>query len=125
MGISEIFHWRKRENLMKLLIKNNQLILKKIILLIYDIVAIITASLLALVIRFEGNYSAIPKEYLSRSLQYIVIVIGITLVIFWYFRLYSSLWTYAGATELINIAVACMLSTGVQMSVMKISSGSI
>ncbi len=118
MGISEIFHWRKRENLMKLLIKNNQLILKKIILLIYDIVAIITASLLALVIRFEGNYSAIPKEYLSRSLQYIVIVIGITLVIFWYFRLYSSLWTYAGATELINIAVACMLSTGVQMSVM-------
>ncbi|MFG6384517.1 MAG: polysaccharide biosynthesis protein [Lachnospiraceae bacterium] len=103
---------------MKLLIKNNQLILKKIILLIYDIVAIITASLLALVIRFEGNYSAIPKEYLSRSLQYIVIVIGITLVIFWYFRLYSSLWTYAGATELINIAVACMLSTGVQMSVM-------
>lgn len=103
---------------MKVLIENNQLLLKKIILVVYDIFAIVAASVLALLIRFEGNYSAIPPEYLARSLQYITVVIVITLIIFYYFRLYSSLWTYAGATELINIAIASALSSGVQMAVM-------
>ena len=109
---------RKGEEIVKVLIENNQLVLKKIILVIYDIFAIVAASVLALLIRFEGNYSAIPQEYLARSLQYITVVIVITLIIFYYFRLYSSLWTYAGATELINIAIASALSSGVQMAVM-------
>lgn len=109
---------RKGEEIVKVLIENNQLVLKKIILVIYDIFAIVAASVLALLIRFEGNYSAIPPEYLARSLQYITVIIVITLIIFYYFRLYSSLWTYAGATELINIAIASALSSGVQMAVM-------
>lgn len=103
---------------MRMWIENNQLLLKKIVLVIYDIIAIVAASLMALFLRFERNYGAIPKEYLEKSLQYIVIVIALTLIIFYYFRLYSSLWTYAGATELVNITVASALSSGVQMMIM-------
>lgn len=105
---------------MKTLTETNQLLLKRVILIIYDIAAVVAASLLALFIRFEGRYIEIPREYISRSLQYIPAIIVITLIIFYGFRLYSSLWTYAGAPELINITFASALSAMVQMMVMVI-----
>lgn len=103
---------------MRVLIENNQLLIKKIFLMIYDALAVIAASILALVLRFEGKYHEIPREYVERSLQYIIIVIVITIIIFYTFRLYDSLWSYAGATELSSILCASILSAGVQMAVM-------
>lgn len=85
--------------------------------MIYDVFAVIAASILALVLRFEGKYHEIPREYVERSLQYISIVIVITIIIFYAFRLYGSLWSYAGATELSSILFACILSASVQMAV--------
>lgn len=102
----------------KTLTETNQLLFKRIILIVYDIIAVVAASLLALLIRFEGRYIEIPREYISRSLQYIPVIIVVTLIIFYGFRLYSSLWTYAGAPELINITFASALSAMVQMMVM-------
>jgi len=102
----------------KTLTETNQLLFKRLILIIYDIIAVVAASLLALFIRFEGRYIEIPREYISRSLQYIPAIIVITLIIFYGFRLYSSLWTYAGAPELINITFASALSAMAQMMVM-------
>lgn len=104
---------------MNTLIEKNQfLIIKRIFLVVYDIIAVVAASILALVIRFEGNYTAIPKEYVVKSLQYIPVIIIVTAIVFYCFRLYSSLWTYAGAPELINITFACALSALAQMTVM-------
>lgn len=103
---------------MKVLIENNQLLIKKIFLMLYDVFAVIAASILALVLRFEGKYYEIPREYVERSLQYISIIIVITIIIFYAFRLYGSLWSYAGATELSSILFASILSAGVQMAVM-------
>ncbi len=98
--------------------KDYQLIIKRVILLIYDMIAIVAAGLLALFIRFEGKYYEIPREYVVRSLQYIPVIMMATVVIFYCFRLYSSLWTFAGAPELINITFACGLSALTQMAVM-------
>ena len=77
----------------------------------------IGASVLALFLRFEGRYEAIPRQYLDKINQYIFIVIVISIVIFYIMRLYGSLWSYAGTTELVNILVASILSAGVQMAV--------
>lgn len=98
--------------------KNQLLIFKRIFLVAYDIIAVVAASILALVIRFEGNYAAIPKAYVLKSLQYAPVIIILTAAVFYGFRLYSSLWTYAGAPELINITFACALSALAQMAVM-------
>ncbi len=104
---------------MNVLIEKNQfLIIKRIFLVAYDIIAVVAASLLALFIRFEGNYAAIPRKYVVKSLQYIPVIIIVTVIVFYCFRLYSSLWTYAGAPELINITFASALSALAQMSVM-------
>ena len=74
--------------------------------------------MLALFIRFEGNYTAIPRAYIVKSLQYAPVIIIVTAVVFYGLRLYSSLWTFAGAPELINITFACALSALAQMTVM-------
>ena len=91
--------------------------MKKVILVVYDILAMIGASVIALFLRFEGRYEANPRQYLDKINQYIFIVIGISIVIFYIMRLYGSLWSYAGTTELVNILVASILSAGVQMAV--------
>ncbi len=103
---------------MKALIEEHQQILKKILLMIYDAAAVVAASLLAIFIRFEGKYENIPHDYLVKSQQNITFIIVLTLLIFYFFHLYSSLWTFAGASELVNIVAACVLSAGVQMAVM-------
>lgn len=102
---------------MKTRIENNQLLIKKILLVVYDMASMIAASILALFLRFEGRYDAIPQEFLEKIQQYIFIVILISIVIFYVMRLYGSLWSYAGTTELVNILVASILSSGVQMAV--------
>ncbi len=104
---------------MSTLIEKKQfLVIKRIFLVVYDIIAVIAASMLALVIRFEGNYTAIPRAYIVKSLQYAPVIIIVTAVVFYGLRLYSSLWTFAGAPELINITFACALSALAQMTVM-------
>ncbi len=104
---------------MSTLIEKNQfLVIKRIFLVVYDIIAVVVASVLALAIRFEGNSSVIPRAYIVKSLQYAPVIIIVTVVVFYGLRLYSSLWTFAGAPELINITFACALSALAQMTVM-------
>ena len=103
---------------MKIWIEGNQILLKRAFLILYDVLAVVAASLLALLIRYEGHVIEIPRIYVHKSLQYIPVIIIVTVVIFYGFRLYSSLWTFAGAPELINITFACALSSLAQMVVM-------
>ena len=44
------------------ILEENQLLLKKLLLVIYDVFAVVLSSMMALILRFEGNYSAIPQE---------------------------------------------------------------
>lgn len=103
---------------MKIWIEGNQILLKRAFLILYDALAVVAASLLALLIRYEGHVIEIPRIYVHKSLPYIPVIIIVTVVIFYGFRLYSSLWTFAGAPELINITFACALSSLAQMVVM-------
>lgn len=107
----------KRGNKMKKIIEDNQLMLKKIILMICDVLAVVLAGVMALLLRFELKFSGIPKEYLNLCLKYIWMVVFTTLIVFYFFRLYNSLWTYAGAMELVNIILACGMSAVLQMGI--------
>ena len=75
----------------------------------YDLLAVFAASILALLVRFDFHIMNVPSEYLDevwRTIPYMAIV---TLVIFWFLRLYSSLWSYAGALEMMYVVSACVL----------------
>ena len=91
---------------MKNIIHDNQLLLKKILLILYDIAAVAVSGILALLIRFELDFSQIPEQFLGPCMRHSWIMMILTVLVFYAFRLYTSLWTYAGAVELLNIVVA-------------------
>ena len=91
---------------MKKIIRDNQLLLKKLLLIIYDIIAVSVSGYLALLMRFELEPSQIPEQFLNPYRRYNWIMIIVTILVFYVFRLYSSLWTYAGAVELMNVVLA-------------------
>ena len=80
-------------------------------LIIYDVISVIIASYLAIIIRYEFELSMIPSAFVRPIERFMPLNILLTLVIFYFFHLYSSLWAFAGETELQNIVVACVTST--------------
>lgn len=86
------------------------LYMRRAILLIYDICAVIASGYLSLFVRYDLNFSVIPMEYEVVMRKSLPMAIVITIVVFALFRLYSSLWTYAGMTEILNITAAALIS---------------
>lgn len=85
------------------------LLIRRVGLIIYDSVAVVLASYFSLLLRYEFIASEIPSSYLKIVLQLLPGSILTTIFIFAIFRLYSSLWIYAGVNELINIGAACIV----------------
>ncbi|MCH5187485.1 MAG: polysaccharide biosynthesis protein [Oscillospiraceae bacterium] len=82
-----------------------------IILAVYDIIAVNSAYILALWLRFDCTTSAIPKDMLKSCLHFAPIYTVFCIVVFWFFRMYKSIWRFASYSELIrSIAVTIITS---------------
>ena len=77
-----------------------------IALILMDVMSVIASSFAAIFLRFEFSFKEIPKEYLKRYETFLPYTIVLTLFFFLIWKLYKSVWRYASATELINIAFA-------------------
>lgn len=98
--------------------ENVQLLIRRIFLIIMDSCLISLASFLALALRFDLQISTIDPIFLSNMLETLPIQIIATLIIFGVFRIYSSLWQYASAQELLNIVSAGFASMLAQLLTM-------
>lgn len=92
---------------------NYQLLFRRASLIIYDVASVLGASFLAIAMRYEFQYEVIPDYFLETILRFLPINLLLTIGIFYVFRLYQSLWAFAGENELQNIIVACFLSSAV------------
>lgn len=61
---------------------NYQLLIRRVCLIILDILCIIAASFLALLTRFEFDFHQIPPEFLKVIYEYGPFIIVVTLIIF-------------------------------------------
>lgn len=86
---------------------NIALLYRRIFLVIYDTIAVAAAAIIALVIRYEFVYANIEKKFLESVCSFLPFTIIITLLTFALFRLYNSLWAFAGVNEMQNIVAAC------------------
>ncbi len=77
-------------------------------LIVYDVLSIIIASYFAILMRYEFNIDLVPYEFMTPVKSFLVINVVLSIVIFYIFRLYNSLWAYAGETELQNLVMACV-----------------
>ena len=84
---------------------------RMLILAIVDICTIVFNSFIALLVRHEFHIELIPKNYLESISAYMIPNIIITLLIFWFMKLYRSVWTFASTRELVLIVGASILST--------------
>ncbi len=79
---------------------------RRVVLIVYDILSVILASYLSLLIRYEFQPSEIPDYFYLPVMEALPLTIAVTLAMFWLFRLYDSLWAFAGETELQNLVFA-------------------
>lgn len=83
-------------------------------LIIYDIISVILASYLAILIRYSFSFAEIPAHFMDPINRFLPVAIVITIITLYIFRMYNSLWAYAGETELQNLVVACVISSVLQ-----------
>lgn len=83
---------------------------RRLVLIIYDIISIVAASYLAVLIRYEFHISNVPEHFLTPINDFLAINVIVTIIIFAAFRLYDSLWAFAGEMELQNLVVSCVIS---------------
>ena len=80
-------------------------------LILWDIMAVTASYFLALLIRFDGVYSDIPAVYL-KAFSYIAPGYAVfCIIVFWLFRLYTSMWRFASYRELFNGILATGVAT--------------
>lgn len=90
-----------------------KLYVRRICLIIMDSFLIGLSSVFALVLRFE--FGAIDEPFMKNVIECLPLFIMTTLLIFWGFRIYHSLWEYISAKEVRNIVLASGASAIVQM----------
>lgn len=80
-----------------------------IFLMAYDYISIIVSYLFGLLLRFDFKYSLIAQSYLSVYFRFIPFYAALSIVIYFIFNTYKSLWRFASYKELTNIFFATTL----------------
>lgn len=89
---------------------NIKLFYRRTCLIIYDIASVVLASYLALLIRYSFDMAEIPEHFLAPISRFLPFNILITLLVLYLFRMYHSLWAFAGETELQNLVISSIIS---------------
>lgn len=79
-------------------------------LVVYDIIAVNLAYLLALWFRFDCRFSLIPEVYLKAWIQFSPFYTVLCVAVFTVLKLYRSLWRFAGYSELLRVTVATIVT---------------
>ena len=92
-----------------------------IFLALYDFIAMHVAFFLALWIRFDCIYSAIPERYIMPYYYSISIAAIVSVIVFILFRMYRIVWRFASYRELVRITSGVLLSCFLYSVVLTVS----
>ncbi|MCI7181489.1 MAG: polysaccharide biosynthesis protein [Lachnospiraceae bacterium] len=81
-----------------------------IILAVYDFLAICFSYLSALLVRFDFKFSSIESQYLQGCYKSVVFYAIFCVVLFWFLKLYKSIWRFASYSELLRVILATVIS---------------
>ena len=79
-------------------------------LMLYDAIVVNMAFFVALWLRFDCEFSRIDKIYLESWYKFIPIYTVFCMMVFWYYRLYKSIWRFASFGELIRVIKATSIT---------------
>lgn len=81
--------------------------LRVLILVLFDIIVIQLSAFFGLYIRYDFKFGDMDPKFLHSVLVFAPVNTLITIIIFLFFRLYSSIWKYASVDEMLNIVFSC------------------
>lgn len=84
----------------------------RLLLMVYDFAAVIVTFGIALWLRFDCKVTSVEPQYLTTYTKTIIIYALFCLVVFWFLRLYKSIWRFASYSELLRVILATVV-TGV------------
>lgn len=84
----------------------------RLLLMVYDFIAVIVSFGIALWLRFDCKVTSVEPQYLTTYTKTIIIYALFCLVVFWFLRLYKSIWRFASYSELLRVILATVV-TGV------------
>ncbi len=104
---------------MKKIFGNKKLLIRRAGLIIYDVFAVMLSSALGLLLRFDLSYKELTYTvgghiWKDNLWTFLPVNMVLTIVIFYMFHLYTSLWTYAGIPEMTTTVAACFIAAVVQ-----------
>ena len=79
-------------------------------LMVYDALAVTGAYFLALFLRFDAQFSSIPLDYLMAWAAFAPFYAALCLVVFWFLRLYRSMWQFASFSELTRVILSSAIT---------------
>ncbi len=85
-----------------------------ILLVVTDMFAAMASSVLSLYVRYEFSFRDIDPVFWKAIQDGYILNIFVTLVIFYIFRLYNSVWRYASDTEMVNVVIAVTICAVMQ-----------
>lgn len=88
-----------------------------LLLVLYDIITVNLAYLIALWLRFDCQYSSIPERYLTPAFRMMPVHTFVMLIVLAFMRLYQSIWRYASLPELVRIFGASLIGAAEQIVV--------
>lgn len=100
---------------------NSAKILRVIFLVLMDCVCVCFSTFFALFTRFEFDLKALKESaFLDSAAESVGIGIACTVVVFCLFKLYSSLWEFAGAEEFVRLVAASAAVAAVQWALLRV-----
>lgn len=85
-----------------------------ILLVVADILSVLIASVFSLYVRYDFKFMEIEPRFWGSIQESYIINTLLTLVIFYFFKLYNSVWRYASDAELINVVLAVFMCALIQ-----------
>lgn len=86
--------------------------LRSLVFYIADVISLNIALLLAFFLRFDFGFENLPENFLRNLPILATTSVLVKIIIFTSFRLYKSLWRYAGIYEVFNVVIASAIANG-------------
>lgn len=87
-----------------------------VLLVVYDLITVNLSCFLALWLRFDCRFSAIPATYWNNFLKFLPVYSVVCIIVFFCLKLYRSLWRFASCSELVRVLAATGITTVFQIA---------
>ena len=95
------------------------------ILVVADLLCVAAMSMLSLLLLFDLKPASVPQAVLTELLDVLAVIGVIYVLTFYLFKLYGSIWEFAGVVELTRIIKANVLATAVLLIAFRVASSSL